>query len=185
MSCEGLKGEALKKCQDQQKKKDIPFSPASEYTIVNDADKKAYFNRRNIPVSEQGKRLYYNKETKTYKGSEITDKPVTKAVTKTPAVTKKKAVTKTVTKTPAANPTANNFYGIMSGFKTVDRVSKQTFDSYTGPKTDKYNPEVGNTGVPIGPGGDYRNDLRITDKRNESNPMPDKTIEKFKNKYGN
>ena len=160
MSCEGLKGEALKKCQDQQKKKDIPFSPASEYTIVNDADK-------------------------TYKGSEITDKPVTKAVTKTPAVTKKKAVTKTVTKTPAANPTANNFYGIMSGFKTVDRVSKQTFDSYTGPKTDKYNPEVGNTGVPIGPGGDYRNDLRITDKRNESNPMPDKTIEKFKNKYGN
>ena len=171
MSCEGLKGEALKKCQDQQKKKDIPFSPTSEYTIVNDADKKAYFNRRNIPASEQGERLYYNKETKTYKGSEITDKPVTKK--------------KAVTKTPAANPKANNFYGIMSGFKTVDRVSKQTFDSYTGPKTDKYNPEVGNTGVPIGPGGAYRNDLRITDRRNESNPMPDKTIEKFKNKYGN
>lgn len=171
MSCEGLKGAALKKCQDQQKKKDIPFSIASEYTIVNDADKKAYFNKRNIPASEQGKRLYYNKETKTYKGSEITDKPVTKK--------------KAVTKTPAANPTANNFYGIMSGFKTVDRVSKQDFDSYTGPKTNKYNPEVGNTGAPIGPGGAYRNDLRITDKRNESNPMPDKTIEKFKNKYGN
>lgn len=173
MSCEGLKGEALKKCQDQQKKKDIPFSAASEYTIVNDADKKAYFNRRNIPVSEQGKRLYYNKETKTYKGSEITDKPVTKAVTKTPAVTKKKAGPK-----PKEN---DNSYFLMTGYKKADRVSRSKFNSYTGPETDKYHPKVNEAGVPIGREGNWRTDLKITDRRN---PMPDKTIKLFENKYG-
>lgn len=172
MSCEGLKGAALKKCQDQQKKKDIPFSTASEYTIVNDPDKKAYFNKRNIPVSEQGERLYYNKETKTYKGSEITDKPVTKkkAVTKTPAGTK-----------PKEN---DNSYFLMTGYKKADRVSRSTFNSYTGAETNKYHPKVNEAGVPIGTAGNYRNDLTITDKRMDKDPMSNKTIKKFENKYG-
>tara|TARA_B110000858_G_scaffold15112_1_gene15246 strand:- start:4187 stop:4801 length:615 start_codon:yes stop_codon:yes gene_type:complete len=201
MSCEGLKGAALKKCQDRQitpvldtNARSLGSNNTTGYISKGykmDEGYQKLWEEKTGQKIQPGQFLndeaikYYNKTGKvsTVQGGydSKTSKPTTSKAK--PKPTPKPTLKPTTPAGPKPKENDNSYF-LMTGYKKANRVSRSTFNSYPGPETDKYHPKVNEAGVPIGREGNWRTDLTITDKRMDKDPMPNNTIKKFENKYG-
>ena len=206
MSCEGLKGAALKKCQDRQI---TPVLEPNARSLGSD-NTKGYISPgykmdkgyQKVWEEKTGQKVQpgqflnqdainlYNRtgEVSSVQGGydSTTSKPTTSKPTTSKPKPKPKPTSKPTTPDGPKPKENDNSYFLMTGYKKADRVSRSKFNSYTGPETDKYHPKVNEAGIPIGREGNWRTDLKITDTRMDKDPMSNKTIKLFENKslYG-